>query len=232
MITIYLAIAAIGVILQGWVLHLLVKREARRFPVLTLYCLVALLASIVASAALFGFWRWTKETAHYYWICEGISQLLIFCTLLELMWKARDANWDRGRMVARMLTFGLIIITLAVATAYDPVAGRWLTRITRNLSFGSMLVCFGLWTMLMRTGDRRLLLICAGLGIPLAGSAIGHAFREMSPGTLHIGNLTLTLSYLAGQYIWIRALAPDLAPATRSSREEWSAADVSSVPHI
>jgi len=231
MITIYLAIGAIGVILQAWVLHLLLKRDARQFPVLSLYCLVAFLASIVESAALFGFWRWTKATAHYYWICEGISQLLIFSTLLELMWKSRDVTTDRGRLIARTLTLGLIIITLAVATAYDPVASRWLTTITRNLSFGSMLVCFGLWTMLMRAGDRRLLLLCAGLGIPLAGSAIGHAFREMSPVTLHVGNLTLTLSYLAGQYIWIRALAPELAPAPRSSREDWSAAGVSSVPH-
>jgi F0F1-type ATP synthase assembly protein I len=94
-----------------------------------------------------------------------------------------------------------------------------MTKLARNLSFCSVILNLALWAVLIkaRHTDRRLLLISGGLGVQMAGKAIGHSLRQVSASTVLAGNLVYVLSHLACMYIWWQAFRH--STVTQESRE-------------
>ena len=82
-----------------------------------------------------------------------------------------------------------------------------MTRFSRNLGFLAVLLNLVLWAALLkhRRPDQTLLLVSGGMGIQMAGKAIGHALRQLSPSTVTAGNLVIVLSHLLCLYIWWQA---------------------------
>jgi hypothetical protein len=86
----------------------------------------------------------------------------------------------------------------------------WMTRVTRDLSFGSVVLTLLLWLTLIssKTREHQLLMITGGLGLQFTGEAIGQSLRQMSQdhySILVIGNLVGGLTHLLRLYVWTEA---------------------------
>ncbi len=92
-----------------------------------------------------------------------------------------------------------------------------MTLLARNLGFFATVANLILWALLIRSRhpDRTLLLLSGGLGVEMAGKAIGHSLRTLAPALVGFGNLIIVLSYLFGLYVWWQAFRhwrPNPAP--------------------
>lgn len=200
----------------------------RRLPLLFLFVLASLMTNVINTALVIDHGRWTAETAIYYWAGSLLLDLLELLLLLSLICQALP----RGSHLAAWLTVGaMAYIALSVWLVRVPSLNLWMTQLTRNLSFGEMALTFFLWTLLIRQPNRLLLLLAAGLGLSLAGSAAGHSLRQLSKASVVAGNLILVSSHLLQFTIWWSALraasrtrvtVPDTAgyPETAPRREE------------
>ena len=99
--------------------------------------------------------------------------------------------------------------------------GRWPSVLTRNLSFGAVLLNFFLWQSLLKHQRMapQLLMLSLGAGLWTTGRAIGHSLR-----LLHIrtgGDAIVVLSELLSLLVWYWALsrfkasAPAASPSTQ-----------------
>lgn len=190
------------------------------FPFLFGYLLSVLFGTVAGSAAYFTPALRTEYTRHY-WIAETVQQMLVFCLVISLIHQTL-----KGRGGLRLwLGSGLIVIAVvafqglpAASLSRWLVFSRWMTQLSRNLSFCAVLLNLVLWMALIRhrPDDRRLLLISGGLGVQMAGKAIGHSLRQMSRSLITPGNLLIVLSHLLCLFIWWQAFRE---PGFRTSRQ-------------
>jgi hydrogenase-4 membrane subunit HyfE len=82
-----------------------------------------------------------------------------------------------------------------------------MTQLSRDLGFLAVILDLALWAVLIqsRRPDRTLLMVSAGMGIQMAGKAIGHSLRQLSRSAIVPGNLIIVLSGLLCLYIWWQA---------------------------
>jgi hypothetical protein len=86
------------------------------------------------------------------------------------------------------------------------------------LNFGAAVMNLALWTALIgnKKRDRQLLTVSAGLGVAVAGAAIGFGLRQFTVvggGAREVVNLLLLpLIHVVGVFIWCRAFWPRPAP--------------------
>ncbi|MBI3681822.1 MAG: hypothetical protein HY235_15690 [Acidobacteria bacterium] len=196
---------AIAAVLQVLLISSLMRGPYRKYPLLLAFAVGDVLGSVVGAAALFDLGRWTEQTAKYYWMADGVQYTLLFACQVHLLSKTIDDRQSRGRLLYIVLG-GVCFAAFAAWQSYAPRPSLWMTQLIRNLSFGSMLVNLMLWTMLARRPARQLLLITAGFGIHLAGGAIGHSLRQLSPSLVTAGNLILIGSYLLCLFILWQAI--------------------------
>jgi hypothetical protein len=184
------------------------------FPFLFGYLLSVLFGTVAGSAAYFTPALLSEYTRHY-WIAETVQQVLVFCLVISLIHRTLKG---RGRVLS-WFGLGLVVIAL-VAIQGMPSANLswWMTQLSRNLSFCAVLLNLVLWMSLIRhrPEDRRLLLISGGLGVQMAGKAIGHSLRQMSRGLITPGNMLIVLSHLLCLFIWWQAFRE---PGLRTSRQ-------------
>jgi hypothetical protein len=85
-----------------------------------------------------------------------------------------------------------------------------MTQLSRNLGFLAVILNLVLWAVLIKSqrADRTLLMVSGGIGIQMAGKAIGHSLRQLSRSTIVAGDLTIVLSGLLCLYIWWQAFRP------------------------
>jgi hypothetical protein len=100
----------------------------------------------------------------------------------------------------------LIASVLSVITSGSGNASltRWMTYLSRNLSFCSALLNFVLWSALIRRRQRdpQLLLVSAGMGLDTTGKAIGHSLRWISRSAVPIGNVLIVITHLLALTLW------------------------------
>jgi hypothetical protein len=207
-----------GVILQLLVIAALWKGAWREYTLVFVYCIVLLLTTVADASAYFDPELWTR-TSRLFWINDAIRQVLIFCLVISLIHRVMRDNPGR-RSIRRTLIAGAGAFTaLSLLLTREPIFGHWMTKLARNLSFCSVILNLALWAVLIkaRHTDRRLLLISGGLGVQMAGKAIGHSLRQVSASTVLAGNLVYVLSHLACMYIWWQAFRH--STVTQESRE-------------
>jgi uncharacterized membrane protein YsdA (DUF1294 family) len=91
----------------------------------------------------------------------------------------------------------------------------WMTQFSRNVGFLAVILNLILWAALLkrRRPDPTLLLLSGGMGIQMAGKAIGHSLRQLRL-TVTTGDLVIVLSHLLCLYIWWQAFRkPSRQPA-------------------
>ncbi len=159
---------------------------------------------------------WGYSYAEVYWASDLARYVFASALVITLILRAL-AGSTQYRWAGRWLIAGTLLIVLAlVAIHWDDRLTRMMTNVVRNFSFVAMLMNLLLWVLLLkkRTSDRTLLLVTSGLGIQMAGEAIGHSLRLMHSSTELAGNLVLSIAHLCCLWIWFAAFRPKRAGAT------------------
>jgi hypothetical protein len=214
-----------GLLLQVLVISSLLRGPVKQFPFAFTYMLAVLFSSVAGAAAYFSKGvEMHRLYAHYYWIGDVVHQLLIFCVVISLMYRVLDG---RGRSRLRLLLVPGMLAAAGISFYGGNGAhfGIWMTVLARNLSFCAALLNMVLWMALIRHSpdDQRLLLVSGGLGIEMAGKAIGHSLRRMSKTMVTPGDIIIVLSYLLCLYIWWKAFRPVSEPQSQPPQEAQSA---------
>ncbi len=203
---VWVVLSSVGIALQLLLIHQLAKGAFRQFRIVSVYVLTLFLTTIVEAAAFYNPLIWSR-TSSYYWVVDSIRQALIFLVVISLTHSVMGSRPDRAA-VRRLLILGALVFTLAslMLTRGDPF-GIWMAKVGRNLGFCAVVLNLILWAFLIRyrQADRLLLMISGGLGIQMAGKAIGHSFRQLSSTTTTAGELIIVVSHLACLYIWWQA---------------------------
>jgi len=197
---------AAGITLQVLILASLLRGPGRRFRVFFVYMTALLLITIVDTAVFYDP-EISKRMSRFYWMGDVILQALVFVLVISLVHWGMGANPGRAA-TRRWLVAGAILFTAVSAVlTRGPLFGMWMTKLSRNLGFCAVLLNLVLWAVLIRNrhADRTLLLLSGGLGIEMAGKAIGHSLREISRSLWLTGNLVIVLANVAALYIWWEA---------------------------
>ncbi len=200
------------------VLQRLIRFYAADYSMALAYTLLLLFSGIVqlmfSNSIVTALWGYSY--AEVYWASDLARYVLASALVITLILRAL-AGSSQYRWAGRWLIAGTVLIVLAlVALHWDARLTRMMTNVVRNFSFVAMLMNFLLWVLLLkrRTSDRMLLLVTSGLGIQLAGEAIGHSLRLMHSRTELAGNLVLAIAHLCCLWIWFAAFRPKSAGAT------------------
>lgn len=203
--------------LQILIIAALLRGGYRRFPFLFAYMIVAFLTAVVEMPVAFKYLQtFTPNTlSELYWPLEALSQVLVYSVVMSLIYQA-TAKLRARRMVRAALIAGAILFAgISFLIHHDPNtnAGSWMTPWTADLSFCAMILDLALWALLIasRERDNRVLLLSGGLGIDMAGGAIGESVRNLAKPThsrpiSFAGNLILALANLVFLCIWWRTL--------------------------
>ncbi len=203
----------IGLPLELLIIASLVRGPYRRFPFVLLYS-IALFLTTILEISVYQAYSAGKHLAHsrafYYWLDEGIRQVLVFAVVISLVYEASASLPSRRVVRSSLIAAAVIFGAASFLIHYDPnvVPGQWMTLWTRDLSFSSTFLDLALWAMLIsrQQKDTCLLLLSGALGIQFTGEAIGQSLRHLFPWTLSPGDVLALLANLASLWIWWQAL--------------------------
>ena len=197
-----------ALLLQLLVIRELLRGYYRKMPFLFLYAVGVFLSTVVAMAAYFDFGRWTSRTASYYWLLEALLTLLVFGMLISFIYQITAGRPGSFLLRVMLIAGSLLFAIVSIVVHYTGLAwlNRWMTNVTRDISFGAVILNLLLWTGIDSRKQRLLLGISAGLGIQMAGDAIGHSLRQMSRATVIPGDFVLAAANPLCFYTWWRAL--------------------------
>lgn len=202
----------LGLVLQILLITTLVRRFDRHYIFLFLLIVVEFLSSVVNAANRFDLNGWTRSTARFYWIAEGVHFTLIYACLVQMLYQTISDLEHRRRLLYVSLG-GVLFAILSATQGYHERPAMWMTQFVRNVSFGSTFIALTVWTLSIRKPNRERLMIVAAMGVQLAGTAIGHSLRQLSRTTVPVGNVILLVCYVLFLYILWKALTlPPQAP--------------------
>jgi hypothetical protein len=184
----------------------------RRYPLLFFLCVLLFLSAVVETAALspMGFSRYSMQYRAYYWANESVIQLLTFLLMMSLIYRALEGVGGRLALsLGLTITVAVILLGSLVWSGVTLANYRWMTPLSRNLSFSSALLNLVLWSALLRRRglSGQLLMISAGLGLVTTGKAVGHSLRLISGKAVDFGNLVIVGTFLLSLLLWWYAFA-------------------------
>ena len=163
-----------------------------------------------------------------YWSDEVIIDLLLFLVVISLTNLALEGNPLRAKM-SRILA-GVVAVALVLPfvlfhppfftspTHWSLGWGRWFNTTSQMLNFGAAIMNLALWSALLvsRKRDPQLLKVSIGVGVAVAGQAIGFGIRRFIPeqSTLReFPDLFMSLTHVLSVFIWCWAFrSPRPAP--------------------
>jgi len=200
----FLIIGICGVLLQFLVITALSRSGYKRYPVLFFYLLVLFFTSIADLAVFLDLAEWPASYKRNFWVNNTLRQFCMFAVVISLIYKATVQS-QRRRALQLALVVGTVgVVALSFTLAPSQYFGLYMTTVSRNLSFTAVVLNLFLWVALIRSRqpDRQLLLVSGGLGLNMAGEAIGQSLRQLSRSTVTLGNLVGVLSHLLCLYVW------------------------------
>jgi hypothetical protein len=199
----------VGLGLQVLVLSALIRGAFRKFPFVFAFSLCLFLTTVIEISAatdvgLLNYRSWQQ----YFYYDELLRQTGILAIVVSLILKSTPEGPKRGPF-ARLVVCGAVLFWgLSLVLCHNQRLGHWMNAVDRNLSFGSAVLNFLLWTRLIasRNRDRQVLLISSGLGLQMAGQAIGMSLIALSTKFWMVGsNIAVICSFLCA-LVWWRAL--------------------------
>ena len=229
----WLVRSGFALVLISAVLVYLSKGLWRRFPLVGILCTIQVVGILIDSiSVLIGAPR--RLQVQMYWTGDLIAHAAISLLIISLIWQTLDAGQNRK---VNVMMIGAGVLCFAIGSAYifyDPRITRWMTPVSRNLSFCEEVLNLILWSILLkgRASDYLLLMVSAGIGLQVTGEVIGHTLRLYTgPSTLWVPNTLVYISEIVCLCIWIwafRAAAngqvPPIAPPALRDRPQPSAA--------
>ncbi len=206
----------IGLPLEILIIAALLRGPYRRFPFVFAYTVVNFLSTVIEIPSSVEYYRTgdysaARAMAFYYWIDEGILQLLVLAVVISLIYHATSARQGRRTVRAALIAGAILFAGISFLIHHDSrvPTGVWMTAWTRDLYFISTILDLALWAMLIaaRQKDQRLLMLSGALGIQFTGEAIGESLRKLSIGSrahsaVVTGNIVIMLTNLVAMYIW------------------------------
>jgi len=222
MTAIYYLQGGLALILQVFVLNAMLRTGTRRYWLLLLYVISLFLSTAVLMLSLSGPAGWSRSAFRFFWVSEVVQQALVYCTIISFIHQRLSAEQTRAP-VTRWLIVGAATVLLSILAIHKTDGmSAWMTPASRDLSFVATILNLILWTVLLRDPRRnqRLLMVSGGLGVQLAGSAIGQGLRvlwEVSRVFATLGNVVISATYLLSLYIIYRAFAHPESPQKESA---------------
>jgi hypothetical protein len=213
----FLALGTSGMILQVMVIYVMTRIPFRRFGGIFFYLLVLFLTSLADMAAFFEVGSWPEWYRKYYYINNVIRHFAGFVAVISLIGAATAEHPRRQALRLKLIAGTLAVVAFSFLVSRDPRLGMYMTKVARNLSFATVVLNLILWFSLIkvRERDRRLFLVSGGLGVNMAGEAIGQSMIHLSPRLLFPASLLNVGSHLFCLYIWWKAFRlAEPAPAT------------------
>ena len=176
----------------------------KRFPLVGIDCLVQIaVMSIVTIAALIGIQKHLQ--LQMFWTGDLIAHAAISLLIISLIWQ----TLDDGARKNTVLLISAAVVGFALVSSYifyDPHLNRWMTPVSRNLSFCEEMLNLILWSILLKgkASDYLLLMVSAGIGVQVTGEVIGHTLRVYaSDSILWVPNTLVYISEIVCLGIWI-----------------------------
>jgi hypothetical protein len=204
--SVWIVLSSVGIIFQILLIAVLLRGWISRFRVLFAYVVVLFLTTVMEAAAFYSPAVYAR-TAPNYWLTDAVRQALIFLMVLSLIGQALDKT-ARAWAFRRVLWGGAaVFVAVSLYATYARGFDFWMTSFSRNLGFLAVILNLVLWAVLLRfrRNQHILLVVCSGMGIQMAGKAIGHSLRQLTPRTPVAGDLILVLSHILCLYIWWNA---------------------------
>ena len=209
-----LVLEAISIAIQAAVVFFLLSSSSfRRYPLLLVYCVLQLVAT-VAEEYVSRIHGQPDLFRRLYWTDEIALDLLLFFMVITLIYRAVEGSPVRiamGRLLGAVVV--IVLVVPFVLFSARRFSTTWFDGTSQLLNFGATILNLGLWTALIGTKkrDRLLLTVSAGLGVAVTGAAIAYGLRRFTPPTStpqQLANLFKTVTYLASVAIWCWAFRP------------------------
>lgn len=206
------ASAALAALLYVVLIHRVFRSHLPAYLILFFNLLLLLLTGVVDFTLYFGKGSvgFSEADRMVYFTNDLLRQAMVYILVISLILQAVKGS-QRYRWVGRWLVLGAALLALLFFWFHhDDNRSLWLTNVIRNLSLIAMLMNLLLWILLVqkRTADRVLLMVTTGLGLQMAGEAIGQSLRLMNEATTTFGNVVLILAHLACLVVWYLAFRP------------------------
>jgi hypothetical protein len=206
----WLVTGGIGIFLQALLLGRMMRRRAYKdYAFLFAYgCVLLVTSALEADAFLFNRPR-IGVPSSYYWVADALRQTLLYLVVTELWSRTKASRKNSARLHGVFMAGSALYIGLSFYFTYDRSFGFWMTQFSRNLGFLAVVLNLVLWAALMtrKAQDKIPLMISGGMGIQMAGKAVGHSLRQMSPLLVTSGDLILVFSHLICLWFWWQAFA-------------------------
>jgi hypothetical protein len=204
-----------SIIIQAALIFFLLRGSSfRRYPLLLVYCVLQLAATVTEEYVYRTFGDGNTLFRTLYWTDEMSLDLMLFLMVITLTYKALEGSPLRvgmGRLLGGV--FAIVLVVPFVLFTARRFGRAWFDSTSQLLNFGAAIMNLGLWTALIGTKKRDplLLTVSAGLGVAVTGAAIAFGLRRYAPprGTAQeLANLLKTLTYLVSVAIWCWAFRP------------------------
>ncbi len=199
---------AIGLALEISIVVLLLRGPLRRFPIIFAYCLFQTYVSLSETVKYFQLGPHTKSFAQSYWVNDLTLHAFVILIIASLVRSALPPSAKSRLVSILLLLFAVTVGLVSMYAFYNVQLNRWMTPVSRNLSFAEEVLVFLLWAILIRarTQDQVLLLVSSGLGIQVTGEVIAHTLRLYSKSRdMWLPNLLLNAADLLCLIIWLWA---------------------------
>jgi hypothetical protein len=205
-------LTVVDVSLQFVLLFFLLRSPFRRYVFLFIYSIASLITTpteliVIHNPVLYRRVYWTDEIA---------TDLLLFLVVISLIYLATEGSAVRPQMSKLLGVIVLIVLILPfavlnppsffTATRWTAAWGRWFNGTSQILNFGAAIMNLGLWSALLtsKKRDPKLLKVSIGVGVAVAGQAIGFGLRRFLPETAvrQIPDFFMSLTHVLSVLIW------------------------------
>ncbi|MCW5979336.1 MAG: hypothetical protein KIT09_14770 [Bryobacteraceae bacterium] len=212
-------------VLQVMVIYAMTRAEPGKFAGVFFYLLVLFLTGVADMSMFLELGNWPVWYRKYFFINDTLRHFAGMAAVLSLIYIATKEH--HGGPAFRIKTFAATFSGIAGVFVFTrgETAALYMNEVGRNLSFAATVLTAILWFSLVRAGlgDNRLLMVSGGMGLNMAGNAIGESLLRVSrsaPSLVLLGNLIAVLSHLACLLVWWKAFRqPAGQAAARSARE-------------
>jgi hypothetical protein len=208
------ALEDVGIVGQLLLLYFLLRGPLRRYYLIFIYTLAETAATYADKYAIRSMGRQSTEFHNVYFGGEVSVDLLLFVVVILFTYQVMEDSPMRAKVRKILAAIAASVIVLPfVLISGDWFSTKWYNGTIQLFNFGAAVMTLALWTALIarKARSQEMMLVCAGLGVAVAGSAVAWGMRKFtSPGSdaRTIANLLIQVMYLVKLGIWCWAFRP------------------------
>jgi hypothetical protein len=212
MSSIQTALELCGVCLNIVLLVLLLRGFLPKYSILFAYNLAQFLITLIEKVLFQEAERGTRLYARVYWTAEVVWDFLLFLLVAVLIHQALAGRPERelARKILIVVLVAVVVLPFILFHDRPQFDGRWFSGASQVLNFGAAILTLVLWGALIasRNRDSHLMMVCAGLGLTVAGAALAWGIRQLAQGAgtaesiRNVADLFAGLTYVIGLGLW------------------------------